>query len=125
MTRSCPKGSAPAAYASHATLPPPAQGSLPAGWLAFAGRGSNSPDRDERFQSALTSSSFPGLTLSQAGFTLSGTGCEHSADQGLTEAVRARLTMPATVFLLSPSSRRSAGSTSPHRRLPLGHRHQP
>src|SRR3954467_10793093 len=32
-----------------------------------------------------------------AGFTLSGTGCEHSADQGLTEAVRARLTMPATV----------------------------
>jgi len=47
-------------------LPPPAQGSLPAGWLAFAGRGSNSPDRDERFQSVLTSSSFPGLTLSQA-----------------------------------------------------------
>src|SRR4051794_2427046 len=48
-------------------LPPPAQGSLPAGWLAFAGRGSNSPDRVERFQSVLTSSSFPGLTRSQAG----------------------------------------------------------
>src|SRR5439155_9908005 len=36
---------------------------------AFAERGSNPPDRDERFQSALTSSSFPGLTLSQAGCT--------------------------------------------------------
>jgi hypothetical protein len=32
-------------------------------------------------------------------------GCEHSADQGLTEAVRARWMMPATVFLLSPNSR--------------------
>src|SRR3954464_10596159 len=68
-SRGCHRASAPAAYASHATLPPPAQGSLPAGWLAFAGRGSNSPDRDERIQSVLTSSSFPGLTLSQAGFT--------------------------------------------------------
>src|SRR3954451_12518527 len=58
---------APAAYASQAALPPPAQGSLPAGWLAFAGRGSNPLDRYERFQSALTSSSFPGLILSQAG----------------------------------------------------------
>src|SRR3954465_1445274 len=66
--RGCHRASAPAAYASHATLPPPAQGSLPAGWLAFAGRGSNSPDRVERFQSALTSPSFPGLTLPQAGF---------------------------------------------------------
>ena len=47
-------------------MPPPAQGSLPTGWLAFAGRGSNPLDRDERFQSVLTSSSFPGLTLSQA-----------------------------------------------------------
>src|SRR3954454_3735669 len=58
---------APAAYASQAALPPPAQGSLPAGWLAFAGRGSNPLDRYVRFQSALTSSSFPGLILSQVG----------------------------------------------------------
>src|SRR4029453_9706598 len=63
------KASAVTCYASHATLPPPAQGSLPAGWLAFAGRGSNSPDRGERVQSVLTSSSFPGITLSQAGHT--------------------------------------------------------
>src|SRR3954465_8792008 len=67
--RGCHRASAPAAYASHAALPLPAQGSLPAGWLAFAGRGSNPPDRVERFQSVLTSSSFPGLTLSQAGCT--------------------------------------------------------
>ena len=53
--------SAPAAYASRATLPSPQQGSLPAGWLAFAGRESNPLDRDERFQ--LMSSPFPGLTL--------------------------------------------------------------
>src|SRR5262249_41037107 len=53
--------SAPAAYASRATLPPPPQGSLPAGWLAFAGRESNPLDRYERFQ--LMSSPFPGLTL--------------------------------------------------------------
>jgi hypothetical protein len=31
-----------------------AQGSLPAGWLAFAGRASNPPDRYERFQLVLT-----------------------------------------------------------------------
>ena len=33
--------SAPAAYASRVMLPPPMQSSLPAGWLAFAGRASN------------------------------------------------------------------------------------
>ena len=32
-------------------LPPPPQGSLPAGWLAFAGRELNPLDRDERFLS--------------------------------------------------------------------------
>src|SRR4051794_23179523 len=58
-------------------LPPPAQGLLPAGWLAFAGRGSNSPDRDERFQSVLTSSSFPGLTLSQVGPTPQDVSWQH------------------------------------------------
>ena len=43
-------------------LPPPPQGSLPAGWLAFAGRESNPLDRDERFQFTC-SSPFPGLIL--------------------------------------------------------------
>src|SRR5690242_3592919 len=43
------------------------QGSLPAGWLAFTGRESNPLDRVERFQIVFTSSSFPGLSLSQAG----------------------------------------------------------
>jgi hypothetical protein len=43
-------------------LPPPQQGSLPAGWLAFAGRELNPLDRDERFQ-ITCSSPFPGLTL--------------------------------------------------------------
>ena len=43
-------------------LPPPPQGSLPAGWLAFAGRESNPLGRDERFQFTC-SSPFPGLIL--------------------------------------------------------------
>ena len=54
--------SAPAAYASRLTLPSARQGSLPAGWLAFAGRELNPLDRIERFQ-ITCSSSFPGLTL--------------------------------------------------------------
>ena len=40
----------------------PPQGSLPAGWLAFAGRELNPLDRDERFQ-ITCSFPFPGLTL--------------------------------------------------------------
>src|SRR5262249_16948738 len=42
--------SAPAAYASRMALPPSMQGLLPAGWLAFTGRESNSLDRYKRFQ---------------------------------------------------------------------------
>ena len=42
-----------AAYASRTALPPSQQGSLPAGWLAFAGRESNPLDRDERFQNSM------------------------------------------------------------------------
>ena len=45
--------SASAAYASRAALPPPLQGSLPAGWLASTGRVSNPLDRDERFQNVM------------------------------------------------------------------------
>ena len=41
---------ASAAYASRAASPPPQQGSLPVGWLAFTGRASNPLDRSERFQ---------------------------------------------------------------------------
>jgi hypothetical protein len=45
-------------------LPPSMQGSLPADWLAFAGRELNPLDRDEGFQ--ITSSSpLPGLFLAQ------------------------------------------------------------
>src|SRR3954462_5520826 len=84
-SRGCHRASAPAAYASHATLPPPAQGSLPAGWLAFAGTGANSPDRDERFQSVLTSSSFPGLTLSQVG-RMPSASCTSSTPSRITSA---------------------------------------
>src|SRR6266481_5132256 len=47
---------APAAYASRIVLPPPLQGSLPAGWLAFTGRESNPQDRYKRFQIAVSSS---------------------------------------------------------------------
>jgi hypothetical protein len=54
--------SAPAAYASRMVLPPPMQSSLPAGWLAFAGRESNPLDRFERFQITF-SFPFPGLLL--------------------------------------------------------------
>jgi hypothetical protein len=42
-------------------LPPSLQGSLPAGWLAFAGRELNPPDRDEGFQ-ITSSSSLPGFS---------------------------------------------------------------
>jgi hypothetical protein len=55
--------SASAAYASRAASPPPRQGSLPAGWLAFAGRVSNPLDRSERFQNVmliLLSRAYPG-----------------------------------------------------------------
>ena len=55
---------APAAYASRLVSPPPLQGSLPAGWLAFTGRESNPLDRYKRFQIAV-SSSFSGFILAQ------------------------------------------------------------
>src|SRR6516164_2904636 len=58
---------APAAYASRLVLPPPLQGSLPAGWLAFTGRESNPLDRYKRFQIAV-SSSFSGFILAQGKF---------------------------------------------------------
>jgi hypothetical protein len=48
-------------------LPPPLQGSLPAGWLAFTGRESNPQDRYKRFQIAV-SSSFSGFILAQGKF---------------------------------------------------------
>ena len=56
--------SAPAAYASRMVLPPSMQGSLPAGWLAFAGRELNPLDRDEGFQITF-SSPLPGIILTQ------------------------------------------------------------
>ena len=58
--------SASAAYASRTALPPSRQGSLPTGWLAFAGRESNPLDHSERFQRVTSCSSpSPGLFLSQ------------------------------------------------------------
>ena len=48
-------------------LPPPLQGSLPAGWLAFTGRELNPLDRYKRFQIAV-SSSFSGFILAQGKF---------------------------------------------------------
>ncbi len=58
--------SASAAYASRTALPPSRQGSLPTGWLAFAGRESNPLDHSERFQSVTSCSSpSPELFLSQ------------------------------------------------------------
>src|SRR5262245_34713555 len=42
------------------------QGSLPAGWLAFTGRASNSLDRCKRFQ--IISSSSSGFSLAQGKF---------------------------------------------------------
>ena len=47
--------SLPAVYASRRTLPYAMQHALPAGWLAFAGRGSHPLDRDVGFQFRLTS----------------------------------------------------------------------
>jgi len=47
-------------------LPPPMQGSLPAGWLAFAGREFNPLDHDKRFQ--FVSSSSSGFILAQGKF---------------------------------------------------------
>src|SRR5215475_6120217 len=44
-------------------LPPPLQGWLPAGWLAFTGRESNPLDHDERFPSCYISSPLPGFIL--------------------------------------------------------------
>jgi len=54
---------APAVYASWGMLPLPMQDSLPAGWLAFAGRELNPLDRDERFPSCYISSPLPGFIL--------------------------------------------------------------
>ena len=58
--------SAPAAYASRVVLPPPTQGSLPAGWLAFTGRELNPLDRYKRFQITF-SFPFSGFILAQEG----------------------------------------------------------
>src|SRR6266481_1582534 len=58
---------APAAYASRIVLPPPLQGSLPAGWLAFTGRELNPLDRYKGFRSHL-SSPFSGFILAQGKF---------------------------------------------------------
>ena len=58
--------SAPAAYASRMVLPPPMQSSLPAGWLAFAGRELNPLDRYKRFQITF-SFPFSGFILAQEG----------------------------------------------------------
>jgi hypothetical protein len=55
--------SVPAVYASWGMLPLPMQDSLPAGWLAFAGREFNPLDRDERFPSCYIPSPFPGFIL--------------------------------------------------------------
>ena len=41
----------------------------------------------------------------EAGFTLSGTDREQGTGQVLADAPRLRFTIPATVFLLSPTSR--------------------
>ena len=55
--------SAPAVYASRMMLPPPMQDSLPAGWLAFAGRELNPLDCDERFPSCYILFPSPGFIL--------------------------------------------------------------
>src|SRR3974390_936898 len=55
--------SAPAVYASRGMLPLPVQDSLPAGWLAFAGREFNPLDRNERLPSCYISSPLPGFIL--------------------------------------------------------------
>ena len=47
-------------------LPPSLQDSLPAGWLAFAGREFNPLDHDKRFQ--FVSSSSSGFSLAQGKF---------------------------------------------------------
>ena len=54
---------APAVYASWGMLPLPMQDSLPAGWLAFAGRELNPLDRYERFPSCYISSPSPEFIL--------------------------------------------------------------
>ena len=48
-------------------MPPPMQDSLPAGWLAFAGRELNPLGHDERFPSCYISSPFPGFILTLDG----------------------------------------------------------
>ena len=55
---------APAVYASWGMLPLPMQDSLPAGWLAFAGRELNPLGRVERFPSCYISFPLPGFILS-------------------------------------------------------------
>src|SRR6266446_1994631 len=76
---------APAAYASRLVLPPPLQGSLPAGWLAFTGRESNPQDRYKRFQIAV-SSSFSGFILAQGEFHLN---LPLRSDHSITSSARA------------------------------------
>jgi hypothetical protein len=66
-------------------LPPPLQGSLPAGWLAFTGRESNPQDRYKRFQIAV-SSSFSGFVLAQGKFHLN---LPLRSDHSITSSARA------------------------------------
>jgi hypothetical protein len=69
----------PHSYASRLVLPPPLQGSLPAGWLAFTRRESNPQDRYKRFQIAV-SSSFSGFILAQGKFHFEPPSCFISLD---------------------------------------------
>src|SRR5215468_8221286 len=70
-----------AAYASRVVLPPPMQGSLPAGRLAFTGRELNPLDRYKRFQIIISFSS-SGFILAQEGPSfISRTVAHHRVDR--------------------------------------------
>jgi hypothetical protein len=90
------------------TLPSARQGSLPAGWLAFAGRELNPLDRNERFQ-LTCSSPFPGLTL-----TLHPTLPDPRAAEGLPPHPALR-----TAGQWQPRRQHRAGARTARRAAPL------
>jgi hypothetical protein len=88
-------------------LPPPPQGSLPAGWLAFAGRELNPLDRDERFQITCSSPS-PGLTLTLHPTLPDPCSAQGPASHPSLRAVRQRQTPRRQYRSCSPTARRAA-----------------
>ena len=98
--------SAPAVYASRMMLPPPMQDSLPAGWLAFAGRELNPLDCDEGFRAITFSSSSPGFSLTLRKSTQKVSALQRSTMLASKAHIRAQVWAGACIEYLAAEANR-------------------